>query len=151
MINRRSLSASSTRFRNSHSQTTKKSHPSVFSSTCCRRSRSRLLWSLGPQKSRRDFGSRANLQVESGCRCQKQPCTKMALRRLRKTRSGAPGRRRSCRRYRKPMAWTKRRTSISGLLSRLRTRAIRALRAAGLRVSIWQSDRFRYACQHFQG
>jgi len=51
------------------------------------------------------------------CRCQKQPLTKITLRCERKTRSGQPGRRRTCSRYRAPSRQTSLRTTISGFVS----------------------------------
>ena len=48
------------------------------------------------------------------CPCQKQPWTKSASLRAGKTRSGEPGRALRCSRYRRPIAWTTRRTFISG-------------------------------------
>ncbi len=49
--------------------------------------------------------------------CQKQPLTFMTFFRRANTRSGVPGRERTCRRYRYPREWTKRRTTNSGAVS----------------------------------
>ena len=73
------------------------------------------------------------------CRCQKHPCTKMILPRLRNTKSGFPGKLRSCSRYRYPIRWTRLLTVISGFVSFDRTRLIRSLRSAVVRVSIRQA------------
>ena len=71
------------------------------------------------------LGILASLHVGSECRCQKHPWIKITLRRDLKTRSGAPGSRRSWSRYRNPIPCTRRLTNISGLVSRLQTRDIR--------------------------
>lgn len=85
------------------------------------------------QNSTRDLGVRVELQP--GCRCQKQPWTKIAIRRPASTMSGDPHIVRTFVRYRSPAACKARRTRISGLVSLLRTRDITALRSRGSRTT----------------
>ena len=101
--------------RNAHSQTIATRQPAWSRSCRLRRSRSVFASNLARQNPRRVAGVVAYGQL--GCRCQKQPCTKHTARNRRNTRSGVPGRLRSCRRYRSPRAWTARRSASSGRVS----------------------------------
>jgi hypothetical protein len=130
------LACKSLRFFVWHSQITRTSHPRSARRARLRSSLLLFVSSFGTQNSSLDFGSLASGQAGSECMCQKQPCTKRTFLRRAKTRSGTPGRSRRCSRYRYPMPWTSRRTSISGLVSRPRTRPMRALRCSGVRVSM---------------
>lgn len=56
--------------------------------------------------------------------CQKQPCTNTAILCRGNTMSGLPGRSLRWSRKRRPLAWSKRLTAISGAVSLLRTCAI---------------------------
>ncbi len=77
--------------------------------------------------------------------CQKQPFTKMTLRRPAKTRSGVPGSDRSWSRYRYPILWASLLTSSSGFVSLLLTRAIRRLRCSAVSLSIGVSQQEHYS------
>lgn len=98
-----------------------------------RESRRRFASSFSVQNATRDFGVR--VFGHPRCRCQKQPWTKITRRLPVNTRSGDPGRCRACSRYRKPIAWTNRRTTISGRVSRPRTSAMISLRRDGETLS----------------
>ena len=90
------------RLRSAHSQTIATLQPSSSSRCRLRSSRSMLELNFSSQNSARVVGVVAYGQPS--CRCQKQPWTKQTARNRRKTRSGVPGRLRSCRRYRSPRA-----------------------------------------------
>lgn len=75
--------------RNAHSHTTATLHPAIINSPCFRRSRSTVETNFDCQNSSRVPGVVANLQ--SSCRCQKQPCTKQTAPKRGKTISGRPG------------------------------------------------------------
>ena len=99
-----------------------------------RRSRRRFPANLGIQNCSFDFGSRASAQP--GCRCQKQPCTKMTFLSFGKTRSGFPGRSETCRCGLYPNERAIFLTSSSGFVFLLRMSAIRSLRSFRVNVSI---------------
>lgn len=110
----------------SHSQITMTLHPSSRRRASLRSSRATVAWNLLSQYSSRVLGLEAYLQL--GCRCQKHPCTNMTERYRGNTRSGQPGRSRRCMRNRYPSLWEIRRTTNSGLVSRLLTRDMISLR-----------------------
>ena len=99
-----------------------------------RRSRRRFPANLGIQNCSFDFGSRASPQL--GCRCQKQPCTKMTFLSFGKTRSGFPGRSETWRCGLYPNERAIFLTSSSGFVFLLRMSAIRSLRSFRVSVSI---------------
>jgi hypothetical protein len=117
----------------SHSHTTMVLHPIRCASDWTVMSRRRLPSSLRRQKPVRDLGMVASEQP--GCWCQKQPCTQITFRRPGKAMSGRPGIGLYCRRYRYPRSVSKRRSALSGPVSRCRIRDISLLRSALLRVS----------------
>lgn len=119
--------------RSTHSHTTKTRQPAACRATLSRRSRRTLASNLSCQNSRRVVGVLAYLQP--GCRCQKQPCTKIAAPYFGRIRSGRPGRFRGCRRKRKPIRCNPLRTSSSGLVCSRRTEAIILDRVSGSTVS----------------
>jgi hypothetical protein len=116
----------------SHCHTVSVSHPSAASPARLRASLKVFASSLGPQYSSFDLGLRP---FEHPCACQKQPCTKIALRRPGNTISGFPGRKFACNRYRKPWACSRRRTVHSGPVFLVRTDAMIRLRCSTERVS----------------
>lgn len=73
----------------SHSHITSTRQPFSRNIASFRRSRWTFPSSLRRQKSDRVLGNR--FREQPSCRCQKQPCTKIALRCGRNTRSGRPG------------------------------------------------------------
>ncbi len=74
---------------NRHSQTVITRQPSARSRREERRSRRTFASNFSRQNVVRDLGEYAS--VQPGCRCQKQPCTKIAKRCRRMTTSGEPG------------------------------------------------------------
>src|SRR5579862_5514030 len=74
--------------------------------------------------------------AQFACRCQKQPWTNRTTRRDGKIRSGLPGNDRACSLNRYPSRCRAERTILSGVVFRLRTRAMIALRSAGLNLSM---------------
>ena len=96
--NRDNLASSSVRSKVSHSHTTSTSHPRRRSAAKFLRSRWMFCSNFSRQYATRVFG--VVVRVQPSWRCQKHPCTKIALRSLGKTRSGVPGRSRRCRRKR---------------------------------------------------
>ena len=114
--------------RKAHSQTIATRQPACSRSCSLRPSRSVFASNLACQNSGRVAGVVAYGQP--ACRCQKQPCTKHTAPKRRNTRSGVPGRRRSCRRYRSPLAWMARRSMSSGRVSLLPIPAIMRERVA---------------------
>ena len=98
----------------SHSQITSVCHPMASRLARCSASRSTFRLSFASQYPLFDPGSRPS--GHPGCWCQKQPCTKIALRRGPNTRSGFPGRSFRCSRYRYPIPWTSFRTASSGFI-----------------------------------
>ncbi len=111
-----------------HSQTVATRQPDWSRSRWLRRSRSVFSSNLACQNSRRVVG--VVVYGQPAWRCQKQPCTKHTARNLLNTRSGVPGSRRSCRRYRSPQACTARRRSSSGRVFLLPIPAIMRERVA---------------------
>ncbi len=106
----------------SHSQTTRTLKPSFLNCSCLASSRALFLRSFGTQYSTFLRGTRAKAQPE--CRCQKQPCTKMATLRLRIAMSGVPGKLLTLTRKRYPRRWRADRVESSGFVSRDRMRAM---------------------------
>ena len=119
--------------RKAHSQTIATRQPVCIRSCWLRSSRSVFASNLACQNSGRVAGVVAYGQP--ACRCQKQPCTKHTAPNRRNTRSGVPGRRRSCRRYRIPRAWMARRSMSSGRVSLLPIPAIMRERVARSTIS----------------
>ena len=115
-----------------HSHTTNTVHPRACSRSRFAASRAMLPSSLRFQNSALVEGRRPFRQ---SCPCQKHPCTKTAVRYLRSARSGAPGRRRTFRRYRKPSRHTALRTCLSASVPRVRTLDMSKERANAERVS----------------
>lgn len=98
--NRFILSSRNCRFRSSHCHTTITFQPSRSSNPMFLLSRSILVLILFSQNSLFVEGSLAYLQLS--CPCQKQPCTKIAVRYFGRTISGRPGYRGSLTRYLNP-------------------------------------------------
>ena len=99
----------------SHSQITSGIHPITCNWLMTLRSRAALPSNLRRQNSARVAGSVA--YWHPGCRCQKQPWTKITVRNLGSTRSGQPGSFDTCKRYLNPRACRYRRTRSSGFVS----------------------------------
>ncbi len=118
----------------SHCQITSVRHPCAPSSNRTRRSRSTFRSNFACQKSSRDLGCVAFLQPS--CRCQKQPCTKIATFHRGNTRSGVPGKSVRCSLNLKPSEWATRRTLSSGTVLRPFTRDINQDLLSTLRRSI---------------
>ena len=129
---RRAMSRS-TRWRNAHSQTIATRQPALSKSRRLRRSLSVFASNFARQNSSRVVG--IVVYRQPACRCQKQPWTKQTASNRRNTRSGVPGSRRSCRRYRSPRAWMARRRVSSGRVSLLPIPAIMRDRVARSTVS----------------
>ena len=134
---RSSASASLSGLRVSHSQTTATCQPNRINSAIFLSSRRRFSSSLVDQKPALLLGLRVP-RSHSVQPCQKQPCTKTAVRCLGRTISGRPGRSRRCSRNLRPRACMAFRTAISGAVFCVRTAAIwRPLRlTAALRPAI---------------
>ena len=132
---RSSCSATSTAacLRSAHSQTIATRQPAWSRSRRLRRSRSVFASNLARQNFSRDVG--VVVYGQPACRCQKQPCTKHTAPNRRNTRSGVPGSRRSCRRYRSPLAWMALRSTSSGRVSLLPIPAIMRERVARSTIS----------------
>lgn len=118
-----------------HSQITMYRQSRRLRARCVLRSRARFSSNFGNQNSKRLLGSRASLQRLFGCRCQKQPWTKITFCTFGNAKSGVPGNERLLSVYRYPSDRTIARTFLSGEVSRARTRAMRALRSVGVSVS----------------
>jgi len=99
----------------SHSQITSGIHSMASNCSETLRSRATLASNFARQNSGRVAGFVA--YVHPGCRCQKQPWTKITVRNLGSTRSGRPGRPDTCNRYLNPCACRYRRTRSSGFVS----------------------------------
>jgi hypothetical protein len=95
-----------------HSHTTSTRHAALVRLRIAATSRSLLAESLASQNSVRVAGSLNN--GHPLCRCQKQPCTKMAACHFGKTISGLPGRPLACKRKRSPACHSARLTRSSG-------------------------------------
>lgn len=106
----------------SHSQTVSTCHLSFSSSAIFRASRSIFLANFGSQNVTRSFGVEAKRQL--GCRCQKQPCIKIAFLRAVNARSGEPGKVFMFVRNRYPAPCSAQRTAISGFVRSRRTERI---------------------------
>ena len=104
-----------------HSQTVSTRQPASTSACSFAASRARLPAILATQNSVRVAGRWPRGQ---SCPCQKQPCTKMTARYFGNTRSGRPGSPFLYSRNRNPAACRLRRSTSSGVVSRLRTRLI---------------------------
>jgi hypothetical protein len=98
----------------SHSQIVRTAHPAWRNRTTFRRSRFTFCRNFVAQNSALVLG--VVVFEHLSCRCQKQPCTKRAVRYLGITKSGVPGRSLRWRRNRKPSACNERRTVISGFV-----------------------------------
>ena len=127
---RSSCSATSiaARLRKAHSQTVATRQPACSRSRRLRRSRSVFASNFACQNPWRVDGVVAYGQP--ACRCQKHPCTMHTAPNRRNTRSGVPGSLRSCRRNRRPRAWTARRRASSGRVFLLPIPAIMRERVA---------------------
>jgi hypothetical protein len=119
-------------FFKSHSQMTPTIQPSLISSAELAASRERLRAIFRRQYLAFVFGSLA--PRAQSWPCQKQPCTKIILRKRGKTRSGFPGRSLRCSLKRKPMRCAILRTAISGDVSTLFTALMVRLRCSGVSV-----------------
>lgn len=128
------MPAKRSKSRVSHSQITSGSQPAVRNDSRTRLSRSVFLANFKRQKSAFDAGVVAWRQP--GWRCQKQPWTRTTFRRDGKTRSGRPGRSRRWSRKRYPRRWARRRTIISGRVSRPRMRDITFDRFSDVKTSM---------------
>jgi hypothetical protein len=111
----------------SHSQMT--TTRQLFKRSCrtALRSRARLRSNFSIQKLARVFGVVARRHL--GCRCQKQPWTKITVRQRGRTRSGRPAKEGLCNRKRYPSRWTALRTARSGTEFLPRTRRIKSERS----------------------
>jgi hypothetical protein len=128
-VTRRSRTSSVPCFR-AHSHMTNGVQPAASNPSMLSRSRRRLRSSFGSQKLRFVAG---RFDLAHPCPCQKQPCTKMAMRKRGNTISGLPGKFRACRRKRKPARKSARLTCSSGDVSRPRIAAMFRLLAALVR------------------
>lgn len=117
-----------------HSHTTKGSQPASCSACRTRLSRSVFLANFERQKSTFEAGVVAYRQP--GWRCQKHPWTRMTFRRDGNTRSGRPGKSRRWSRKRYPRRWARRRTAISGRVSRPRMPDITFDRFSAVKTSM---------------
>jgi len=106
-------------------------------------SRSMLAENFFSQNSVRVFGV---VVFEQPWRCQKQPCTNTAIRRLVNTKSGDPGSVRTQTRYLKPIRYAALRTASSADVSRWRTAAMIRLRVGLTWVGSWLSVFGRIFC-----
>lgn len=140
-MNCRIRSSVAWRSRTSHSQSSRTAQPRSDNACILRASRARFASIFGDQHPRFDFDPGASLHP---CPCQKQPCTKMAFRRLGRTTSGQPGRSLRCNRKRYPRLCSSYLTASSGFVSWLRIRLIRRDLASGARVSMRTPVRERY-------
>lgn len=113
----------------SHSHTISTRQPSSCSWASFRASRATFPSNFGIQNSCRVLGVVAYLQP--GWRCQKQPCTKIAVWCFDKTISGEPGRDFLWRRKRNPKECSSERTINSGFVFALPTRLMMAERESG--------------------
>ncbi len=111
-----------------HSQTTITPQPSRRSRPIFRWSRATLRVNFSRQNRR--FAAGVDRPRGHSRRCQKQPWTKITLRREANTRSGRPGSIALCNRKRKPSPCASRLTTISGAVCFPRTAAIMRLRVA---------------------
>jgi hypothetical protein len=116
-----------------HSHTMNTRHPSLRKRDTFRRSLATFVENLSFQYCVLLFGVVA--MAQPGCRCQKQPLTKMSALYLGSTTSGVPARSRRCREYLKPRACKCRRNNSSGNVSRPGMRDIRSDRCLGVRKS----------------
>ncbi len=121
----------------SHSQIIRTLHPAAFSASSAARSRAIFASNFAAQKSVLVFGVVAPRQP--ACRCQKHPCTKIAIRWRGRTMSGRPGRSRRWRRKRYPMACRARRTANSGFVFVPFTLRMSIRRASGTSEKIFRS------------
>ena len=99
----------------SHSHTTRVFHPCLSSSLLTISCRLTVFWNFFVQKSCLLLGVYAYLQP--GCRCQKQPWTKITALYLGKTISGQPGSLLTWIRNLYPILWSMERTITSGFVS----------------------------------
>jgi hypothetical protein len=132
-----SASDSGSRFgpRNAHSQTVSTRHPACLSASCAFPSRILFPVIFAAQNSGRVAGA---LNIGQSWPCQKQPCTSTAARWRGNRRSGLPGSSLAWTRKRRPVACRPRLSSISGCVSRPRTRLILWLRCSGVWTSIFR-------------
>lgn len=137
----RNRAASAPGFFNSHSQTTRTRQPIRVSFSETSASLSTFLANFLSQNSLFVCGIEAFLQP--GCRCQKQPCTKITVPYLGKTMSGVPGRSLRCSRKRKPKRCSMERTRSSGRVFFPRTFDIMSLRWEGVNLSMRRPYRRR--------
>lgn len=105
--------AAFTSARSRHSQTIRTRRPTSRSARTALSSRNCVASSLLFQNAARVFG---NIEFAHPCECQKQPCTKIAVRCFGKTISGFPGKSFLCNRNRKPFRCNQLRTNISGFV-----------------------------------
>ena len=106
----------------SHSQITMASHSEAVSSSATSASLETFRWNFSIQNSTLVLGVR--VLGHPGCLCQKQPCTKITLRRPLKTMSGCPGIPSDVTLNLYPRECRRLRTRRSGRVSRDRTFAI---------------------------
>jgi hypothetical protein len=122
------------RFPSWHSQTTRTCQPIRLSNLRLSLSRPLFLSNLARQYSRFECGR--FFPLRQLCPCQKHPCTKMALLRLGKTRSGFPGRSGTLSRNLYPHERAIFLTISSGFVSLLRMSAMCLLRSRRVNVSM---------------
>ena len=118
----------------SHSHATYTLQPEACSASILRLSRAVFFLNFSSQNGVLLFGVVAILHPL--WRCQKQPCTNTTALWRGSTRSGFPGSRLSCNRYRSPSRWRTRRNVSSGWLSFPRIRDMRSERSEGVRKSV---------------
>ena len=138
-----------------HSQITITRQPSLDSAATTRRSRLRLAANFAAQYAIRVRGTVASLHRP--WRCQKHPCTRMAVRSAGSTMSGVPGSARTLRRKRNPLRCSALRTIRSGPVSlprmlrmmRLRTSGDTRSAIAGYTISVAGFSRYcRTVCRY---
>lgn len=123
-------------FPRAHSHTTIRFHPSLRQVSSLRMSLRTFLDHFSIQNATLLFGIVESAQP---CLCQKQPRTSIIVRARGTTISGCPTNRLSHTRNLQPAANMRRRTSVSGFVSRPRMRLIILLRCSGVILSIADS------------
>lgn len=119
--------------RKAHSHTVHTRQSAARNAVTARRSRSRFPPIFSIQNSVFVAGTTKSAH---SCQCQKQPCTNTTARNRGNTKSGVPGKDRSCSRYRNPRRHSALRKRISGLVLRPLIRDMQRLRCSTVKTSI---------------
>ena len=122
--------------RSAHSHTVHTRQSAACKAVKARRSRSRFPQIFPIQNS--VFVAGVTNSAHS-CQCQKQPCTNTTARNRGNTKSGVPGKDRSCSRYRNPRHHSALRKSTSGLVLRPLIRAMQRRRCSTVKTSIQEA------------